>query len=1131
MENNSDRTKLDAFQALNQFYEYEEDYQHNFKIERRASAEELRAEFVKKYPIDRINTLTIDEYCRGDDSFIRTIRYNLQGLASMGNAYPDVFGLYARKGNDEIALSRTFDKLSNGDIDKAFIIIKNEIHTLLTSFNDRGFDVIRELHLNNMYIYKLLIIYYPDRVFHVCARAKLESYCNCVGLSIKKNDEMSVGIQKLLDWKNKVSLFSEWNNSRLMSFCDWLDSKSYYIDGSELIKNGKKSNEWLISGNPERFNVIRAFRELKRIDWRQSVNISIGDIVYIYISHSVQSIKLKCKVNKINLPILEIDDRKYELSSEPGPSDGRFMELELIEEFDTELFDRNILENYGFIAPQGQRRLPEKLKEYLDIVQSLIHSTEMDPDKHDGSYELARETVRAYKNMGDLGGVNYRDLNLLYHMIIGTEKFDIKHKKESVDKSNLPNEEKTRLKALLDSVWQKAIDKEYENSDKLNASIGIIDTSYYSFDSSDNGEAAETFLGLCVDILDMTDDETIFETVEKYFTRELAGLKTGSASIMLHCLKPYTFPIFNTKLESNNIFRYFNIDIYKMNQLTTYGSNCKKIKAFRDKYFAVKNYRIFDRVAYKFFKADISESNMIEDEMLQDMKTELNDNEVKYPLNTILYGPPGTGKTYSSILYAVGICENTTIEELKKKDYREILELFDIYRKAGYIAFTTFHQSYGYEEFIEGIKPVMDDSDDMTDDIGYRIEDGIFKKFCNHAMIPTGDSDTESQYGLNKNPNVWKVSLEGTGDNPTRTECMDNSHIRIGWDQYGESITDDIDYSEQGGKTVLNSFMNKMQIGDIVLSCYSANTIDAIGVITGDYEWHPEYNNHKRLRKVNWLAKGLNYNIVEINGGVSMTLSTVYKLKVSVSDVFKILDDVKASDIIIKPDTIKRHVFIIDEINRGNISKIFGELITLIEDTKRIGADEELRLELPYSKKKFGVPKNVYIIGTMNTADRSIALMDTALRRRFNFIEMMPDTKVLDGVKVEADGESVDISKLLQVINKRIEYLYDREHTIGHSFFIPLKKEPTMEKLAEIFEKNVIPLLKEYFYEDYSKIQIVLGDNNKSDEYKFIKDTSLNIDEVFSGNVSDLDLPGQTYELQREALTKIKSYKGISKNL
>ena len=191
---------------------------------------------------------------------------------------------------------------------------------------------------------------------------------------------------------------------------------------------------------------------------------------------------------------------------------------------------------------------------------------------------------------------------------------------------------------------------------------------------------------------------------------------------------------------------------------------------------------------------------------------------------------------------------------------------------------------------------------------------------------------------------------------------------------------------------------------------------------------------------------------------------------------------------------------------------------------------------LPYSGSRFSVPDNVYILGTMNTADRSIALMDTALRRRFSFIEMMPNADVLRSIgaaKVESNGETLDVANMLEVINKRIECLYDREHTIGHAFFTPLKNDPSIERLASIFEKSVIPLLQEYFYEDYSKIQLILGDNAKTGDdkkYQFVMDNSVNATDIFAGYPDDVNVETK-FEINKAAFTDIHSYKLIGKDL
>nr|MCR5330760.1 AAA family ATPase [Lachnospiraceae bacterium] len=500
-------------------------------------------------------------------------------------------------------------------------------------------------------------------------------------------------------------------------------------------------------------------------------------------------------------------------------------------------------------------------------------------------------------------------------------------------------------------------------------------------------------------------------------------------------------------------------------------------------------------------------------------------------LNTILYGPPGTGKTYHSAYYAVAICDNIPIEEALDLDDSYIRERYNQLKEDDRIAFTTFHQSYGYEEFIEGIRPVTkdvpeDDSESKT--LGFQKESGVFKEFCDTARNSYVSEENED-WGLNDNPTVWKVSLEGTGDNPTRTDCMENNRIRIGWGEYGPDITRETTYAH-GGRVVLNSFYNRMKKGDIVISCYSAEVTDAIGVVVGDAEWDDSLSSFNRVRKVKWLVKGIRENIVKINENKPMVLASVYRMDVSSEDALNIVKKYVSGTK--KTTEKKNYVFIIDEINRGNISKVFGELITLIEDSKREGASEEIRLRLPYSKQLFGVPDNVYILGTMNTADRSIALMDTALRRRFQFVEMMPDSEVLKGIIVEQDGETIDIAEMIKIINLRIEYLYDREHTIGHAYFMPLVENPSIDKLAEIFDTNIIPLLKEYFYEDYGKIQMILGDNKKSsDNLKFVKETKLITKDIFNGDTLELDLPEQIYSIQKDALYNIRSYKEISKDL
>lgn len=508
---------------------------------------------------------------------------------------------------------------------------------------------------------------------------------------------------------------------------------------------------------------------------------------------------------------------------------------------------------------------------------------------------------------------------------------------------------------------------------------------------------------------------------------------------------------------------------------------------------------------------------------------------VRYEKNMILYGPPGTGKTYNSVIYAVAICENKEIKDVKSESYTDVLSRYNEYKKSGRIAFTAFHQSYGYEEFIEGIKPKLSEN---SEGIGYVLEDGIFKKFCKNASAIKVQPG--SLTGIKEDPRIWGMILEGTGKTSLKKECFSNGCIRLGWSEIDDKdVAGDYAGDETASwnaKHMVFDFINSMEIGDIVIIEKTLTQIDAVGVITGGYEYDPAGNaRYPRKRTVSWICRDISENIVPYlgTGRKQMARFSLFSFDyLGMDAVSEIVKKNSASVISVQTEN-KPYVFIIDEINRGNISKIFGELITLIEDTKRAGAGEAMEAVLPYSGDTFSVPDNVYILGTMNTADRSIALMDTALRRRFTFIEMMPDPGVLESLgigSIAAGEESLNVKGMLSVINERIEYLYDREHMIGHAFFTRLAKDPSLDCLAQIFEENVVPLLQEYFYEDYEKIQLVLGDNTKPDEYKFILDRPVKAADAFNG-IPDIDLPEKHYTVQKSAFRKIQSYKLIGRGL
>lgn len=1228
--------------------------------------------------------------------------------------------------------------------------------------------------------------------------------------------------------------------------------------------------EWIVSGKSKKCDFINAFMDLHKIDWKQSTNVEVGDIVYIYVSGEEGAVRLKCRANKVNIEVPDIDDKKCDLMGEFDGSAGRYMELELIEELEGDLYDRFSIEKHGFEIPQSLVRVNLKTREYLNISQELQHIDEMDPDKHDGSYELARETVYAYKNMDTLDKIDFKDMNLLYHMIIGTWRQKVDIKKKSISESHLPDSEKTRLTDLLDTIWENANNNTYSNREG-DASIGMFGTVFNSFYDVEKNDCIR-FIQMCIDILDNDSDEEIFDICQKALSTGIPGMQAASASVILHCLKPYTFPIFNSNLGNPNIYLYFGIDLEKVSDLSKYIGNCRKVKEFRDKNFTVKNYRVFDLEARKLGKGDkeydaidferivaflrnyagkhyvnpdkagsdkevmeafkeegrkareeytkfcahvvsafpdleaqscsgwinqgnntqkyfwvelkgkdwknyphsisisLNDKSIADEEWVLSVRVETRDgaskeedysrhnviadmdilegvdayytytnkhgdyllaeggqqevkdlcdsgkvkkvqvikriskpyeytrtteivketqdaikflipfyryifeqagilggaaeywpseeeylvnltkddwkrfideveskshdgcmrvlacyvdiggigspktlsdkykghptvytssilntskralsffdkkpcsdgetqryfpiafqgrvgsevnvgtyeykmrpellealkeidlsgielmydkgggdemSETKFDKNIILYGPPGTGKTYNTAIYAVAICDKLSLDEVKARPYEEVLKRYRVLKnEEKRVAFTTFHQSYGYEEFIEGIKPKMD-SDAF--DVEYTIKDGVFKDFCDRASKKKTSS---SSVNIDENARVWNVILGGNEDPNLKQRCFNEGTIRIGWHKSPKVITDETEGLNDKERRILLNFQDEMEKGDVVVVRASSDAIDGVAVVTGGVEFDTSDEYYPRKHQVQWLYKGENISIIDLNGGIRLDRKSVYPLnRISVGDLLSLVPTESGVEV---EDETRPFVFIIDEINRGNISKIFGELITLIEPAKRKGAKETMEVTLPYSNVPFGVPNNVYLIGTMNTADRSIAIMDTALRRRFQFEEMMPNLQVLRDIGADKiiDGDvELDITEMLEVINKRIEYLFDREHTIGHAFFIGLKDEATVYKLASIFKKSVIPLLQEYFYEDYNKIRMVLGDNGKENtKHMFILANEIKSNQIFRGDTSDVDIPDYSYVIQDEAFYDIMSYKEI----
>ncbi|WP_286389625.1 AAA family ATPase [Myroides marinus] len=555
---------------------------------------------------------------------------------------------------------------------------------------------------------------------------------------------------------------------------------------------------------------------------------------------------------------------------------------------------------------------------------------------------------------------------------------------------------------------------------------------------------------------------------------------------------------FNIKLNENNcgIYEFEDSEKYLTDNLSFYLNDFRsKAIELLDKYKLYDDYIITEE---KFDK-DLNKIIKIKEE-LGTVKSNTSINTVintkpqamNTPLNQILYGPPGTGKTYHTINKALAI----VAPNFDLNQEREVVKQeFDKYVENGQIVFTTFHQSMTYEDFVEGIKPKVDEEQEEKS-VYYEIEKGVFTKLVEHAKAHQIDKTEKKK--IYTFEDGWNDLVNEA------TEAINNGSELVLPIQTPTMGLEVVDITDRGNLRL------KPKSSDKALT-YTVS-------ITRTQKLYNVFNNLNTVKNID----------KEFRAVIGGSNSTAYWAVLNY-----IINKVNGSvDTISEKQERKPYVLIIDEINRGNVSAIFGELITLIEVSKRLGKEEALQVILPYSKEKFGVPDNLYIIGTMNTADRSIEALDTALRRRFTFEEMIPKTeKVRSEIQLyndlwkwkdvtweskewqiveqgfgdlygytaewelkkkdlwkefvekgynESDAKDLmplienklDLELILETINTRIEVLLDRDHLIGHSYFLGVDSIAT---LMARFKNNIIPLLQEYFYGDYGKIGLVLG--------------------------------------------------------
>jgi 5-methylcytosine-specific restriction protein B len=429
------------------------------------------------------------------------------------------------------------------------------------------------------------------------------------------------------------------------------------------------------------------------------------------------------------------------------------------------------------------------------------------------------------------------------------------------------------------------------------------------------------------------------------------------------------------------------------------------------------------------------------------------------PLNQILFGPPGTGKTYNTINEALRILEPALLANPTTKR-TDLLAAFNRYTEAGQIVFCTFHQSFSYEDFVEGLRASTENGA-----INYSVEPGVFKDLCDRAVQGTTVAENPFADALSK----------------LQEKCENTDRRLVLKTKRGMEFEIEFD----GGSTF--KVFPKSTQNENPKYCANINLVRKL-YVTGD--------------------KSKIYDSSYVEG-----LLNFLKKECGLPEL---------SPIEAKESNQRKYVLIIDEINRGNISKIFGELITLIEPSKRAGQDEALTVTLPYSKEPFSVPDNVYLIGTMNTADRSLASLDIALRRRFDFVSMPPKAALLKDVSVEG----VNVGDLLQTMNQRIEVLLGGEHCLGHAYFMALEENDSLALLADIFRRQIIPLLQEYFFEDWQRISWVLNDHRKALENRFLTQTENNLAKLF-GDEEGARLKDSCWKVQGSAFDRIEAYAGV----